>query len=87
MTAPSDPSTLERDLIELIDTELSLDPSHPVERDTDLLLTGQVDSLGVVQIVAWLEERLGITIDPSDVVLDNFQTVAAMVDFAERSSS
>ncbi len=74
-------------LCALIDSELSLDPSVPVLAETDLLLTGLVDSLGVVQIVAWLEERLGIEIDPMDVVLENFQTVQLMVEFCERQSA
>jgi acyl carrier protein len=72
------------ELLELINSEITLDPSTPVEGSTDLLLTGLVDSMGVVEIVGWMEERLGVEIDPVDVVLENFQTVDRMVDFAER---
>lgn len=50
----------------------------PVLGDTDLLLTGLVDSLGVVRIVIWIESALGIEIDPVDVVLENFQTIDQM---------
>lgn len=49
--------------------------------DTDLLLTGLVDSLGVVMIVEWIETDRGITIDAGDVVLEHFQCVQAMMDF------
>ena len=56
----------------------------PVEPETDLLLTGLVDSIGVVRIVTWLEDHLEIEIDPVDVVLENFQTVALMVDYVQR---
>lgn len=51
----------------------------PVEPATDLLLTGLVDSLGVVVIVDWIEQELGIEIDPGDVVLEHFQTVDLML--------
>ena len=51
---------------------------EPIDDATDLLLTGQVASLGVVRIVLWLETGLGIEIDPLDVVLENFQTVGQM---------
>jgi acyl carrier protein len=44
-------------------------------------MTGMVDSLGVVLIVEWIERRLDRTIDPADVVLENFQTVDAMMEF------
>jgi acyl carrier protein len=49
--------------------------------DTDLLLTGLVDSLGVVMIVEWIEMDRGITIDAADVVLEHFQSVEAIVAF------
>ncbi|MEM1334977.1 MAG: acyl carrier protein [Actinomycetota bacterium] len=54
---------------------------EPVERDTDLLLSGAVDSMGVVEIVEWIEQRLAIEIDPGDVVLEHFETVDAMVGY------
>lgn len=80
-------SGLRSDLIALINAEITLDPSSPVGADTDLLLTGLVDSLGVVELVGWLEDRLGEEIDPVDVVLENFQTVEQMVAFARRCGS
>ena len=52
---------------------------EPVDASTDLLLTGLVDSLGVVVIVEWIEGDLGIEIDPGDVILEHFQTVDAML--------
>jgi acyl carrier protein len=75
--------TLPDDLCKLIDTEVSLDPSSPVMPDTDLLLTGLVDSLGVVHIVGWIEDRFGFEIEPTDVVLENFQTVERMVTYVK----
>lgn len=74
---------LAAELIEFIAAEVALEPG-PLEAETDLLLTGMVDSLGVVQIVQWLEDRLGAEIDPADVTLENFQTVALMAAFARR---
>lgn len=56
---------------------------EPIERDTDLLLSGAVDSLGVMRIVEWIERRLDTTIDPGDVVLEHFESVAAIVGYLE----
>lgn len=78
------PTGFDTDLVEMITREVSLDPSTVIEPDTDLLLTGLVDSLGVVEIVGWIEERLGITVDPADVVLEHFQTVQLMLDYLDR---
>lgn len=62
-----------------IDDEIALDGD--VAGDTDLLLTGLVDSLGVVQIVGWIEDELETEIDPGDVVLEHFRSVDAMVGY------
>ncbi|CAB4544791.1 MAG: acyl carrier protein [Actinobacteria bacterium] len=78
------PTGFDTDLVEMITREVSLDPSIVIEPDTDLLLTGLVDSLGVVEIVGWIEDRLGLSVDPADVVLEHFQTVRLMLDYLDR---
>jgi acyl carrier protein len=76
--------TLQQDLLDFINADVSLDPSVTIVADTDLLLTALVDSLGVVEIVGWLQDHADVTIDPMDVVLENFQTVDRMVALVER---
>lgn len=55
-----------------------------LQADTDLLLTGAVDSLGVIRITQWLEDETGIDVDPADVTLENFQTIDRMVSYAKQ---
>lgn len=74
---------LQTELTSWIADEIALDPSVEISGDTELLVSGLVDSLGVVQIVSWLEDRLQIQIDPADVVLENFETTADISRFAE----
>lgn len=69
-------------LIEFIEGEIIVD-DIALEAETDLLLTGAVDSLGVIRITHWMEETTGIVVDPSDVTLENFQTVAKMAAYLE----
>lgn len=76
--------TFRDELLDFVNAEISLDPDQEAVGSTDLLLTGLVDSLGVVQIVGWIEDHLGLSIDPADVVLDNFQSVDQMVAYVER---
>lgn len=76
------PDGLADGLLELLNDELSLDPSIPIEQDTDLLVTGLIDSLGVIQIVSWIEDEVGVEVDPVDVTLENFQTAGRMIRFA-----
>ncbi len=71
-------------IVELINNEVGLDPNVIIDADTDLLVADVVDSLGVVQIVTWIEDHLDIKIAPADVTIENFATVRLMVALAER---
>lgn len=70
------------DLCAFIESEVS-QIDDPIEPGTDLLLTGAVDSLGVMVVVDWIERRKDIRIDPGDVVLEHFQTVSAMLGYLD----
>lgn len=69
-------------LLKFVREEVAVD-GIDVQGETDLLLTGAVDSLGVIRITQWLEDEAGITVDPADVTLDNFQTVDRMIAYAQ----
>jgi acyl carrier protein len=48
------------------------------------LLEGVLDSLGVVELVAFLTETYGVEITDEDLVPLNFETIAHAVSFLER---
>lgn len=49
-----------------------------IASDENLLLSGLVDSLGVMQLVRFLETRFGIQIPAEDVTIEHFMTVDAI---------
>ena len=51
--------------------------------DDELLLSGLIDSLGVVRLIAFIEEHLGLHVPPEDVIIENFQSLQAMSDYLE----
>lgn len=69
-------------LVKFINDEIVV--GQCVDVGTDLLLTGAVDSLGVIRITHWMEEEAGVVVDPGDVTLENFQNVDRMVAYLER---
>lgn len=74
-------------LIHFIQTEVSLDSSVQILGSTDLLLTGLVDSLGVLDIVGWIEDNFTLEIDPADITLENFQTADLMAAYIDNRVS
>lgn len=71
---------VETSLLRFIADEVAAIPLD-LASDTDLLLSGAVDSLGVIRITQWIEDNLGVLVDPADVTLENFQTVRCMADY------
>ncbi len=55
--------------------------------DTDLLASGLLDSFDIVNLVSQLEEAFTVEIEPTDIVPENFRTVAAIAALMERGTS
>jgi acyl carrier protein len=51
---------------------------------TNLIEEEILDSLGIFAVVAFIEEKFGIEVDPEDVTIDNFETVDAICDLVAR---
>jgi acyl carrier protein len=58
-----------------------------LEVDQDLLADGIVDSLGLLKLIAWIEDRFDIHVDDSALDPDNFRTVGAIDAFVDRAST
>jgi acyl carrier protein len=55
--------------------------------DEDLVNGGIVDSLGLTELVAFIEQRFGVAVDDDDVVIDNFRNIHSMERFIETKRS
>jgi len=86
-TSTEGAATLQRDLLAFVNGQLSLDSSVPILGDTDLLLTGLIDSMGAFEIVAWIRHTTGVDIDPIHIVIENFRTVERIVALVDRLRS
>jgi acyl carrier protein len=54
-----------------------------VAHDEDLLAQDVIDSHGIVELVAFLEQRYGIKVDDDDLLPENFNSVDSVVAFVE----
>ncbi|HWO42208.1 MAG TPA: acyl carrier protein [Candidatus Eisenbacteria bacterium] len=48
-----------------------------------LLANGIIDSLGVLDLVAFIEESFGISVSDEDLVPENFETIERLTAFVE----
>ncbi|SDI44339.1 Acyl carrier protein [Actinokineospora alba] len=51
--------------------------------DYDLLAGGVIDSLGLLKLIAWVEDRFSVPIGDEDLDPDNFRSVSAIDRFVD----
>ncbi len=78
---------LNQELATFIEKNLIGDGRTKVGDGTQLIEDGIVDSMGLMQIVAFIEERTGLRVSDDDVTPDNFETVAAIGGLVDRLQS
>ena len=64
--------------------KITLD-GEKIARDEDLLASDTLDSLAIVELVAFLEARFGIQVSDDDLMPENFKTIDEIVAFVERT--
>jgi acyl carrier protein len=69
----------------LVDEFLPDVPAESLAADYDLLAGGVIDSLGLLKVIAWLEDRFDVVVDDIEIEPDNFRTVAAMNAFVQNA--
>jgi acyl carrier protein len=62
-------------------------PAAEVADDTDLLATGVIDSLGLLKVIAWLEDRFGISSEDLDLELSAFRSIDAISELVSRAGA
>lgn len=56
-------------------------PASELATDHDLLNDGVIDSLGVLKLIAWVEDRFHLEIGDNDLDPNNFRSVDAIDTF------
>jgi acyl carrier protein len=71
---------------EYIREELMNGSNGELDESENLLAAGVIDSLGILRLVSFVEEKFGIEVPDEDVTIDNFQSVKAMSDYIASQS-
>jgi acyl carrier protein len=58
-----------------------------LDSDYDLLDRGVIDSLGLLTVLAWAEDRFGVIIDAGEIDEEDFRTVRAICAVIARSGT
>jgi len=69
--------TLGPQLLRFIRDELATDPGA-IDENAQLIDEGILDSMALMRLITFLEERAGVRVPDDEVVPDNFQTIASI---------
>ncbi len=58
-----------------------------VAHDSDLLADGIIDSLGITELIAFLEEKYAIKVDDDDIDAENFRSIDGIAAFVARKGA
>jgi acyl carrier protein len=77
----------EQPILEYIAGVVAESSDMPVMRDTALLETGLLDSINLVRLLQFMEERFSIKIPDGDLGPDLFESPATLAAYVERHLS
>ncbi len=81
-----EPSSLEPRIEEYIRSQFSVSPTDPgFDRSADLFEEGYVDSVGVVEVLEFLNEEFNVEIPDDDLLSDDFSTIAGIARIVARN--
>jgi len=55
-----------------------------IKPDEDLLIQGIIDSMGILKLVSFMENRFAIKINNDDIIPANFQNLNCLKELAEK---
>ena len=55
-----------------------------VSPEADLLSSGLVDSIGMMQLIGFIENEFDFKVPPEDMIIENFLTIDAISSYIER---
>lgn len=65
-------------------SELLVDPELGLDEHEEFLVSGRIDSMGVMRLVAFITEEFSITIPNEDLIADNLGSVEAIDAYLSR---
>ena len=70
-------------LVDYINDKI-LNHRSAIDEDQELLVSGILDSLAVMNLVEYIESLTGQKVPPLDITIQNFSSVQAIDDYLER---
>lgn len=68
----------------IVDEIISNNSKNNLNYEDSLIEAGVIDSLGIMKMLAFLDEQFSISIEDQEVIPENFETIKAISDLVEK---
>jgi acyl carrier protein len=75
---------IENQIKQFILKNLYFAEDNTLDDDASFLETGVVDSTGVMELVAFVQTEFGVTVEPEEIVVENFDSIRKVARFVRR---
>lgn len=70
-----------KQIFDFVVDELLLDPDEELSIDDELLMSERIDSLGLMRLIAFIDEELEVKVPYSEILIENFRDVRTIGDY------
>jgi acyl carrier protein len=81
------PDVIQRIRSYIEDNFLYMRPDAVLQNDDSLLGTGIIDSMGVMELIVFVESEFGVAVADTEVTKDNFDSVTTIARFVESKAA
>ena len=74
-------NTIKQQILEFITTNFLFDDSIKLGHEDSLLETGVIDSTGVLELVAFIEETYAIKVEDEDIIPENLDSISNITSY------
>jgi acyl carrier protein len=67
----------------IVDELIMGDSRTRLDYDQPLVSSGVIDSLGILRLIAFIEEKFGVQVEDDELLSENFETINIIKQFVE----
>ncbi|BFP39391.1 hypothetical protein FGF1_02360 [Flavobacteriaceae bacterium GF1] len=73
-------------IIDFLEKQIVAEGKYQIDKKDNLLEDGIVDSMGMMRLVLYVEEKFNIRIPPEDMSFENFKNVEHIVSYLSKKN-
>lgn len=79
-------TSIEEDLRKFIADNILFSNHYPHPDDLSFLENGIVDSMNIMELVMYVEERYGVKVNDEEIIPENFDSISRIATFVRRKN-